>query len=931
MGKSARKNKEKKKDFQKVKLKVGKKLAKADNVTDTTFKSRSIQIREQLKASANDGDQPVTPRKQNIQELLCQVNHYNSSVRSNAIQGIKTLLTTNPSLIPEHLPALIPTLSTIMTDKEGAVRQAGTTLLRVVMDTLASQQMSPFFPTICMHLCCAMTHIQEDVQLDSLSVMETVLQHYPGLIAPHCKELLTNFIHLISQQRNKLGSSSSLKVNPSGKLAGQKWRLKVLQMLQKFLDVMRESKEKVFLPDRSNIHHTIKVKSEGGKPTYAPILKANGAFSGRPKPFILRNDQSASSLGVDFLSDPDAILDVAKTLIPLLLQCWGEVNLPAKVKGQGGVTIGQKEEETLGCVLAILQTVWVILDRACGEKGNLSALDELRKTYQRKIGQQFQQGFPYALHQHAYTSNKKGNSKPPMGSSGATPINLSACNLVLSILVAEGNKPRPWMGMVREFVEDVLREEDGEYPLGQKEQEVLMDVVQRMMGNPADDETIKSLEDALFVYYRRAHPLSQQKLRALKGLRSVCLDRARPDYDNVSEKLPTFFDSLGMLIEEARSSPLGISQEALHTLLVAASRGHIQAVQCMEKHLPQWLSPDNALMDSLDESTQRRLLECLYYLPSLNSSIMKELTRYCCKTNSDVNLPVYIIANRCFDNVFGTCGRPPLSHTDFIDFVFDVSMGTSSEDLSSLTYKMKSSEEKSESLHPFYHIIHGNREVELLRRAHAVNKIAMQVYKRHPDPVKAMTRVLDLIQEALTFRYLPLSTVLSFLEHAMLQRYMLEKSSSKSPSSSSLGLQSVPPPGETSLDSMLGTLAFSLLYDALRRNAADLPREEEEYNMELRRLAVDHVTSLRDESVGSLIDCALTVCKAHSDDRHVSSIIVHLLQNGNVRRSIQIHVNKLLELVHLIEENLGAPNECRWLAELKYEVQLLVKDVQSDT
>lgn len=60
------KNKKKKqKDFQKVKLKVGKKLKKADNVTNASFKSRSIQISQQLKTA--DTTQPTTKRKQNIQ------------------------------------------------------------------------------------------------------------------------------------------------------------------------------------------------------------------------------------------------------------------------------------------------------------------------------------------------------------------------------------------------------------------------------------------------------------------------------------------------------------------------------------------------------------------------------------------------------------------------------------------------------------------------------------------------------------------------------------------------------------------------------------------------------------------------------------------------------------------------------------------------
>ena len=53
-----------KKDFQKVKLKVGKKLKKADNVTNMSFKSRAIQISQQLKTK--DGETPSTRKKQNI-------------------------------------------------------------------------------------------------------------------------------------------------------------------------------------------------------------------------------------------------------------------------------------------------------------------------------------------------------------------------------------------------------------------------------------------------------------------------------------------------------------------------------------------------------------------------------------------------------------------------------------------------------------------------------------------------------------------------------------------------------------------------------------------------------------------------------------------------------------------------------------------------
>ena len=64
----SKKKKHQYKDFQKVKLKVGKTLAKANNVTDTFFKTRSIQIREQVSKAVDF--QPTTKRKLNIMVSL---------------------------------------------------------------------------------------------------------------------------------------------------------------------------------------------------------------------------------------------------------------------------------------------------------------------------------------------------------------------------------------------------------------------------------------------------------------------------------------------------------------------------------------------------------------------------------------------------------------------------------------------------------------------------------------------------------------------------------------------------------------------------------------------------------------------------------------------------------------------------------------------
>jgi pre-rRNA-processing protein IPI1 len=58
MGSSAKKKKDKKKDFQKAKLKVGKARAKADNFTDTSFKSKCTALPSRISVET-DRTQPL--------------------------------------------------------------------------------------------------------------------------------------------------------------------------------------------------------------------------------------------------------------------------------------------------------------------------------------------------------------------------------------------------------------------------------------------------------------------------------------------------------------------------------------------------------------------------------------------------------------------------------------------------------------------------------------------------------------------------------------------------------------------------------------------------------------------------------------------------------------------------------------------------------
>ena len=167
-----------------------------------------------------------------FQDLLCHLNHYNATIRQSSCLGIKDLLTSHPALVTQNLSTLFNNLSVMLTDREDSVRKAGVSVLQQVMQSVSANQMSPFFAILNAHICCAMTHINEAIQIDSLAVLDCVLQRYPELVVPHSKDLLTNFVHQISQQKKSVQSTkdmlgAELSVNPSSSMSSQKWRIKV--------------------------------------------------------------------------------------------------------------------------------------------------------------------------------------------------------------------------------------------------------------------------------------------------------------------------------------------------------------------------------------------------------------------------------------------------------------------------------------------------------------------------------------------------------------------------------------------------------------------------------------------------------------------------------------------------------------------------------
>ncbi|KAI2634819.1 Pre-rRNA-processing protein IPI1 [Hypomontagnella submonticulosa] len=165
MGSSAKKKKEKKKDFQKPKLKVGKAKPKASNFTDTSFKSKAIVLQQQL---AENAPNPVERFKYNLSLTSSRAD----TQRRDALSYLAGQLSTNPPTNPVGTSTLLQKLLPMMSDSYGPVRGQLLKLLR----NLPADEVRPHVEKIMLYIRGTMTNISQEVKDDGLNYMEWLLE-----------------------------------------------------------------------------------------------------------------------------------------------------------------------------------------------------------------------------------------------------------------------------------------------------------------------------------------------------------------------------------------------------------------------------------------------------------------------------------------------------------------------------------------------------------------------------------------------------------------------------------------------------------------------------------------------------------------------------------------------------------------------------------
>uniref|UniRef100_A0AAY4DRT0 Pre-rRNA-processing protein Ipi1 N-terminal domain-containing protein n=1 Tax=Denticeps clupeoides TaxID=299321 RepID=A0AAY4DRT0_9TELE len=808
------KRKKRQDDFQKVKLKVGKKKPRPDNATSVSFRSKSIHLSEQLR---RDESGPTTHRQLGIKDLLSQLHHYNATVKQGALFGLRELLASHTPLVHQHLSTILSEVAAAFTDKDGVVRRAALRLLRFVAQCVPGEHVAPFFPLLSAHLTCAMTHISSGIQADALLVLDVLLEHYPALLAHRHAHLLTNFLELISQQKLGGGAKAqakpgagktwALSITPERRTTAQQWRLTVLLRLSRFLEAVVEERAGeggVVSADKVTADKCLVTPLElnweeqpfgkGG----VQVFENSGAKPTPHSTYRLRPDLEPGA-GVDsVLGSLEAVRGFAETLVPLLMEVWVET-----VGADSGHLISDDAMALMQQVLTVLQ----LLRRLTPQHHLQEELDSwLRTSYLRDFRQHFMKNFPYSLldtpiQRHKKKGEGKRTRQQVMGGSVASGnadplgLNVTLCQVMVTLSVKGRGQPEgqdaDWLGPIRSFVRETLM--DGGR-LGGRQLAPLLEVVWRLVLNQKSRTVTEELLQAVHAQYHQRNLSVSVRLMLLRFFSRLYLQ----EHLSRSKILARWLASLPVQLVQLGSRNPQLSAQILQTLQSAAAWRNKDLLQSLQTQACSLYDPVQGCVVVLPADSQQRLVQMLYFLPAFPPDLLACLSRICNTGRVSASLAATLIRIiHLRSSLSGwQCSSQEVAvrDVDYFSFLFSTLMGFCQDEITELQQREDESIALPSSFSPFSiystpeeQFTHHWDVVEVSEVCHCLETLGSRsqcfdllqngVYKTLvgltvvPDSVCAA--VLRFVSRLLDVNVIPNETLLNFLSNCCLSMLSL--------------------------------------------------------------------------------------------------------------------------------------------------------------
>ncbi|XP_076437476.1 testis-expressed protein 10 homolog [Babylonia areolata] len=733
MGKSKKK---KNRDFQKVKLKVGKEK-RSGTETNLSFKTRTIKVPQTLKDFSSTSQVPHTKKKLTLQDLLsrCDVNKSRSQ-RLSAVEGLQEMTldaeSCTASFWTKHFRTLMPKLASLFCDPEPVVRQGVVRLCRTVFPLVgeAGIQMDIFSA----HLVYAMGHVSDDIRRDALALFDLLVDNCPGKLMDASCRLVPALINQISSfvvQSNRV-AHRTLAVNPRSKLSSQKWRAEMLLRLKKILEVY------------VNKHRTDTTRPpENDGEVYHfgidyPVIRL-GCFPPRwkrlwtqwPKSVPL-NQQEYDNL----TRDSKQLQKLVTSLLPLIKECWreefaAEDSLGPSHSHSAADSHRPLTQDSLPMVKAVVDLLfsfvecWRCVYSYCLAPGRFDCTRWFSSEFLRELREMLLPHFPIVVMEKPVKGRKgrqlKGQQLETPSeddlSGELSPLQVSVLklNLTVSEMLASFPpskdwphswvEPQEWQGEVVAFL---LKNLKRSIKVGflTRVGKILHEV---FFNYPYTDQLGRLLA-RIQKRFVSAHPLSQEKLVLLElldemsfevdekspynaGLARICDSHIRHSL------LESFLQALPMLVLELceMEEPERVEQIAVRTLKAMCHQYSPVLSEAVRRHLPRLLDDRTGVFAKLPKSCHENMYlahKRAYHYITYPKSILKQLELIIRHPNVENALcyQICMSVNHTYDTQMSRARGTDMAlmqaledcRTDYLSFHFSVVVGHSLAELEAM-------------------------------------------------------------------------------------------------------------------------------------------------------------------------------------------------------------------------------------------------------
>ena len=429
------------------------KLPKGLNVTNATFKTQKLVLLNQSQPSASKEDLNsglVTKKKLGLKEVLGKLNNQSLSTRLDGLEGLKELVTAHRNIIDENLSLIVNRLVPFLTEREAKLRNVGIPLLESIVSQVNPSSLESLCPIISAHLCCGLSHIDDEIQLESIKVLDTLIQFQPAFILSHAHQILPNCLEQISNSdsnsissgstnnvsENRMKSNKSvakLRDNINANVSSLHWRFLVIERIYNMLLILLNTEESTHHTQFKTIQTNFTIGALQNNSTIEPFYM--NLYVDRYQLGASRNNPVSHkdvSLNAN-IANKISVAGLARQLFPTLIDTWNEATTATQTKkrkiNMAPTTHFLIQNESVPVCVAIINTLKTIMKLATHEEKEVSSIC---LTQQGELGSAFLSNimdkFPFEVTQ------LKGDQRNNTKDSTASKISYSSFDLNLCVI-----------------------------------------------------------------------------------------------------------------------------------------------------------------------------------------------------------------------------------------------------------------------------------------------------------------------------------------------------------------------------------------------------------------------------------------------------------------------------------------------------------------